>query len=121
MIKSIVNLIEEIEKLLTFVTFNNAVELMNINEYDGNLSFIIREVLFTTSYFISHDTWDKQIENLSKLLVVANFLVTTDKGSLFLEFLHVDIYTPYNSHEYPKSCSVGIVEVLLSRLKLVKE
>jgi len=47
LIKSIVDLVKERKKFLSFVTFHDTVELVDVDENYGNFTLFIRKVLFT--------------------------------------------------------------------------
>ena len=86
---------------MTLIAFNDTIKLVDIDEYDGDLSFVIRKVLFASSDLVSDNAWNEQIQNLSKLLIVADFLVATYKRCLLLKLLHVDVNAPHDRDKYP--------------------
>lgn len=87
------------------------VKLMNINENDGDFTFIVRKVFLATPDLVSDQAGYEDVQDLLELLKVSNLFVSTYERCLLFKLLHVDIDTPDYSYEDPKDCSVGVIEV----------
>jgi hypothetical protein len=101
LIEGVVDLVQDLKKLLAFVRLNNAVELMDVDEYDRYLSLVVTEVLLATSDLVSDQARHQDVEDLLELLETPDLLVATDERRLLLQLLHVDVYTPDDTHEDP--------------------
>lgn len=92
MVKSIINLIQELNELMSGITLYDFIKLVDVDIYNSHLILLIVEALFVGVFLsVSHQRRYQDVQNRLKLQELPHFAVTIYKLSLLLQLLDVDV------------------------------
>lgn len=95
LIKSIINLVQKLNKLLSSIIPHNIIKLTKFDENNADfVFFIINGLLVQILLPVAYQRWNKDVKDRFEFQELSDFSVTVDKLGFLFELLNIHISRP---------------------------